>query len=284
MGELVIVHDASYINAQSALVWRETFLRALVQVVLIALITLLIVRWSIAGPIARAAQWMKALRIGRAGGIRAAMPDLDLLRPLAREMETLAESLTAARSAAEKEAQLREAGESVWTPERLSVHVRGKLGNSRLFVVSNREPLQPRSARQYGASHCSGQRTGHRVAARAVRLRRNLGGARQWRRRPGDRGRPRPPACPSSGSQVHAAKSLADERGRRRLLLRFRQRRPVAPLPYRSHAADVSRLRLGALRQGQREVCQSCTGRDGRHRSSRCSWSRTTTLRYCRAW
>ena len=68
------------------------------------------------------------------------MPDLDLLRPLAREMETLAESLTAARSAAEKEAQLREAGESVWTPERLSVHVRGKLGNSRLFVVSNREP------------------------------------------------------------------------------------------------------------------------------------------------
>jgi trehalose 6-phosphate synthase len=141
VGELVIVHDASYINAQSALVWRETFLRALVQVVLIALITLLIVRWSIAGPIARAAQWMKAMRVGRAGGIRAAMPDLDLLRPLAREMETLAESLTAARSAAEKEAQLREAGESVWTPERLSVHVRGKLANSRLFVVSNREPF-----------------------------------------------------------------------------------------------------------------------------------------------
>jgi alpha,alpha-trehalose-phosphate synthase [UDP-forming] len=141
VGELVIVHDASYINAQSALVWRETFLRALVQVVLIALITLLIVRWSIAGPIARAAQWMKALRSGRASGIRTAMPDLDLLRPLAREMETLAESLTAARSAAEKEAQLREAGESIWTSERLSVHVRGKLANSRLFVVSNREPF-----------------------------------------------------------------------------------------------------------------------------------------------
>jgi trehalose 6-phosphate synthase len=139
-GELVIMQDASYINAQTALVWHETFLRSLVQVVLITLITLLIVRWSIAGPIVRAAQWMKALRIGRAGSIRAAMPDLDLLRPLAREMETLADSLTAARSAAEKEAQLREAGESVWTAERLSVHVRSKLANSRLFVVSNREP------------------------------------------------------------------------------------------------------------------------------------------------
>jgi trehalose-6-phosphate synthase len=140
VGELVIVHDANYIDAQTAHVWRETFLRVLVQVVLIALITLLIVRWSIAGPIARAAQWMKALRTGRVGAIRGAMPDLDLLRPLAREMETLAESLRAARSAAEKEAQLREAGESVWTPERLSVHVRAKLGDSRLFVVSNREP------------------------------------------------------------------------------------------------------------------------------------------------
>ena len=64
VGELVIVHDASYIDAQTAHAWRETFWRALVQVVLIALITLLIVRWSIAGPIARAAKWMKALRTG----------------------------------------------------------------------------------------------------------------------------------------------------------------------------------------------------------------------------
>jgi alpha,alpha-trehalose-phosphate synthase [UDP-forming] len=140
VGELIIVHDANYIDAQTAHVWRETFLRVLIQVVLIALITLLIVRWSIAGPIARAAQWMKALRTARVGAVRSAMPDLDLLRPLAREMETLAESLAAARSAVEKEAQLREAGESVWTPERLSVHVRGKLANGRLFVVSNREP------------------------------------------------------------------------------------------------------------------------------------------------
>ena len=140
VGELVIVHDANYIDTQTARVWRESFLRVLLQVVVIALVTLLIVRWSIAGPIARAAQWMKALRTGRVGLVRGAMPDLDLLRPLAREMETLAESLRAARSAAEKEAELREAGESVWTPERLSVHVRAKLGDSRLFVVSNREP------------------------------------------------------------------------------------------------------------------------------------------------
>src|SRR2546425_3600550 len=135
-----MVHDASYIDAQTAHVWREAFLRVLMQVFLIALITLLIVRWSIAGPIARAAQWMRALRTGKSVSSPAGFPDLDLLRPLAREMTTLAESLTAARSAAEREAQLREAAESSWTSERLSVHVRSKLGDSRLFVLSNREP------------------------------------------------------------------------------------------------------------------------------------------------
>ncbi|MBZ5704651.1 MAG: trehalose-6-phosphate synthase [Acidobacteriia bacterium] len=139
VGGLAIVHDASYINLQSARIWRETFLRTLVQVFLIALITLLIVRWSIVGPIAKAAQWMKALRTGK-GSLGTPTPDLDLLRPLAREVETFAASLVAARSAAETEAQLREAAETVWTAERLSVHVRSRLGDSRLVVVSNREP------------------------------------------------------------------------------------------------------------------------------------------------
>ena len=53
VGELVIVHDADYIDAQTAHVWRETFLRVLILVVLIAFVTLVIVRWSIAGPIAQ---------------------------------------------------------------------------------------------------------------------------------------------------------------------------------------------------------------------------------------
>ncbi len=139
VGELAIVHDASYINARSRRVWRDTFLRVLVLVLLITATTLLIVRWSITGPIARAAQWMRALRTNKMSA-RPAMPDLDLFRPLAHEMTTLAASLAAARSAAEKEAQLRHAGDTFWTAERLSVHVRAMLGDSRLFVVANREP------------------------------------------------------------------------------------------------------------------------------------------------
>jgi alpha,alpha-trehalose-phosphate synthase [UDP-forming] len=143
IGCLAIVHDAGYIRDESTRIWRETFLSALAHVFLIVLITLLIVRWSIAGPIARTANWMKALRTGRAGAASARfkLPDMELFRPLAREMATLAESLNTARTAAETEARLRETAESVWTADRLAVHMRDRLQEgSRLFVVSNREP------------------------------------------------------------------------------------------------------------------------------------------------
>jgi trehalose 6-phosphate synthase len=139
IGGLAIVHDAGYIRTETLRLWRETFLRALAHAFLIVLITLLIVRWSMAGPIARTAQWMRGLRTGRMPS-RQDTNDLDLFRPLVREVAAFAESLNQARSAAATEARLREMGESLWTADRLAVHVRKRLDNGRLFVVSNREP------------------------------------------------------------------------------------------------------------------------------------------------
>src|SRR3954467_85239 len=140
LGTLAVVHDAEYIRAQSIRIWRETFLSGLAYVVLIALITLLIVRWSIEGPIARTAHWMRALRTGRMPSSRIGVPDVELFRPLAKEVATFAESLNTARTAAEREARLRAAGQSQWTRERLAAEVRAGLGAGGLFVVSNREP------------------------------------------------------------------------------------------------------------------------------------------------
>ena len=139
VGGLAIVHDVSYIRAQSLLVWRETFFNVLAQVFLIVFITLLIVRWSITGPIARAALWMRALRTGKIS-FRQQPPDLDVFRPLAREVATMAESLTHARNAAENEARLRDTAQSMWTADRLAVQLRTRLDDRHLFVVSNREP------------------------------------------------------------------------------------------------------------------------------------------------
>ncbi len=144
-GTLVIAEDGSYIDRQSARIWRATLQHVLVQVLLIVLITLLIVRWTIVNPLARTAQWVRALRTGKAGQ---RPPDLDHLHPvgtLTAEVTHLARSLTAARTAAREEARLRATAESTWTSERLRVFVENKLGRNRLFVVSNREPYSHQS-------------------------------------------------------------------------------------------------------------------------------------------
>jgi trehalose 6-phosphate synthase len=100
----------------------------------------LIVRWSVEGPIVKAVQWMRELRTGQPHD-RPAFPDEDLLKPLAREVASMARSLVAARAAAEEKTGSYEAPEPLWTPERLRSHVQSKLQDSPLFVVSNREPF-----------------------------------------------------------------------------------------------------------------------------------------------
>ncbi len=139
IGGIVIVYETGYIRAEIFRVWGNVFTRIAGQVLVIVAITLLIVRWSLKGPIARAAEWMKTLRTGKQIE-QPTTKDLDFLMPIAREMAPLAESMQQARAAAEIEARLRNTNESMWTAQRLAEHVRSKLNGSSLFVVSNREP------------------------------------------------------------------------------------------------------------------------------------------------
>ncbi len=138
-GGMIIVYDTGYIRAEIFRVWSRVFIHIAGLVLVIVAITLLIVRWSLAGPIARAAQWMNALRTAR-HSVQVPAQDLDFFQPLAREMAPLAESMRQARAAAEIEARLRNTNESLWTAQRLADHVRTRLDGSNLFVVSNREP------------------------------------------------------------------------------------------------------------------------------------------------
>ena len=139
VGGIIVVHEAAYIRTEIFRIWSRVFVHIAIQVLVIVAITLLIVRWSLAGPIARVAQWMKALRTGR-HVVQPSANDLDFLLPLTREVAPLAHSMQQARAAAEMEARLRNTNESLWTAQRLAEHVRGKLDGSSLFVVSNREP------------------------------------------------------------------------------------------------------------------------------------------------
>ncbi|MBZ5623720.1 MAG: trehalose-6-phosphate synthase [Acidobacteriia bacterium] len=152
IGAIAIFHDVAYISADRAVVWRHALASMAVQTILIICTTLLIVRWSLGGPLRRMVQWLRDQRSGRMPNNRD-VPQEEIFGPLATEVTHLASSLNAARAAAQEEARLREAAESLWTPERLRVSLRSKLNGSRLFVISNREPYE--HVRRGGSIVCS---------------------------------------------------------------------------------------------------------------------------------
>jgi trehalose-6-phosphate synthase len=140
-GELVLFHDATYIEAQSMQIWRSALWHVVAQVFLIILITFFVIRWTIVGPIVKVAKWMKDLGHGKVVPFPFRSAE-SFLGPLSTEAAGLGQKLTVARAAAKEEAQLREEGDSLWTPERLRASVQKRLHGSSLFVVSNREPYE----------------------------------------------------------------------------------------------------------------------------------------------
>lgn len=139
VGALVLFQNASFLDERIGEIWRTNFVRLLLNTLLIVVTTVLVVRWSITGPIAQLAQWMRGLRVGKGTSLNIP-PRGDLLGPLATEVSLLAKSLAAARAAAQAEARLRITAEARWTPERLKEFIRMELRGKSLYVVSNREP------------------------------------------------------------------------------------------------------------------------------------------------
>ena len=142
VGTLVLAHDASYIDNQVSRTLRSSLLTALVQTLFISGLALILVRWTLTGPLTRTATWLRGLRTGQSGQLDPppALPQGELFDQIHREVTHLARDLNAARATAEEEARLRESNVSLWTAERLRVSLANKLQNKPLFVVSNREP------------------------------------------------------------------------------------------------------------------------------------------------
>jgi hypothetical protein len=140
-GSMALVLDASNVSAEGWNLWRRSLWRSMALVILIVAITVGMVRWFLLRPMSHLAERLRRLRIGHFDKTaKSETPELGLLSPLAHEVETMAESLKAARASAVAEARLREAGEHLWTAERLAVYMRNQAGSSQIFVVSNREP------------------------------------------------------------------------------------------------------------------------------------------------
>ena len=192
----------------------------------------------------RLADWLGELR---RGGMSSdlELPEEKAFQPVRREAARLATSLASARAAAEEEARLRESRESIWTPERLRIFVQNKLNGDRLFAVSNREPYE--HVRRNGSIECVVPASGLVTALEPV-LRACDG---TWiaqatgdadRDTVDEHGRVR---VPPDHPQYTLRRVWLTKQEEARLLLRLRERRPVAAVPHRAHAADFSRRTIG---------------------------------------
>jgi trehalose 6-phosphate synthase len=142
IGALTLFHNASYIDVRLEEIWRHNLIRFLILFVLVVAITVIVVRWSITGPIAQLAVWMRDLRTGKTRTAKpAGLPKMDAaLDPLISEASRMAKSLAIARARADKASSLLARTEPPWTADRLRDHMRAELGGKKLYLVSNREP------------------------------------------------------------------------------------------------------------------------------------------------
>jgi trehalose 6-phosphate synthase len=131
--------DARYIEDIIRDIWSSSFFRWFLQAILIAGITLLIIRRNILMPLNKVVDWVKAARFGKVDQLKE-KPALEFLHPLYKEISGIAQAMQEAQAVAREEAQLRTSAESVWTPDRLRVEMKQILESKMMVVVSNREP------------------------------------------------------------------------------------------------------------------------------------------------
>src|SRR5881296_2687184 len=141
VGAIAVLQDASHLERAEWDRWSYNAVRFLVLALVISVIIALIVKFSITRPMAEISQWTRALRSGRPVPPPRNVSDANMFGPLALEVSRLARSMQRAQAAAEQEAALRLAGESIWTEERLKQFVQMQLNGRLLVVVSNREPV-----------------------------------------------------------------------------------------------------------------------------------------------
>jgi alpha,alpha-trehalose-phosphate synthase [UDP-forming] len=138
---LATFNDISYIDVRLKEIWKYNILRFLILAILVVLSTILVVRWSITGPIAKLAEWLRDMRTEKEETIRAVVPVKgDVLSPIISEVTHLAKSLSLARARAEEESRVRLKSEPLWTSQSLKEYMQAELAGKKLFLLSNREP------------------------------------------------------------------------------------------------------------------------------------------------
>jgi trehalose-6-phosphate synthase len=131
LGELVIVHDMSFVERRSADTKKYVYWLFIAIGGVVALITVVVAEISWRGWV----QGMKALLKGEAllrtpEGLKQTAPEL---RPIARDLQALVLDI-------QSERQSRDEGQTTWGPDALRRILRQDLKGDEVLIVSNREP------------------------------------------------------------------------------------------------------------------------------------------------
>ncbi len=140
VGSLGVIHDRSYIVQRVMESWKRMAVTFSILAFILSVTTLLIIRWSITGPIARISEWVKKERLGDTSLRPHQLPEQGDVKKLFFEITRMASSLKAAKLDLVEQTRLNQSGESRWTKERLKDYLRSKLGETPLYVIANREP------------------------------------------------------------------------------------------------------------------------------------------------
>ena len=131
LGELVIVHDMSFVQRRSADTKKYIFYLFAAIATVVALITVVIAEISWRGWVAGLKVLVKGQTLLREPeGLKRTAPEL---RPIARDLQALVLDLEAERNS-------RDEGQTSWGPEALRRILRQDLKGDEVLIVSNREP------------------------------------------------------------------------------------------------------------------------------------------------
>ena len=239
-GDLVLLHDMSFVTRRSEETRRYVFALFVGLGVIVSLLTVVIAQLSWRGW----EQGMRALLRGE-GLLRSAnRPDVPEFRPLARDLRELIRDI-------ESERRPRDEDHFAWSPEALRAVLHHELRGQEVIVVSNREPyIHMRKGDAIEVRRpASGLVTALEPIMRACSGTWIAHGSGSADRDVVDRhNRIEVPPGPTG---LSTAPRVADQRGGGRLLLRLRQRRAVAALSHRARPADVPDVGLDAVRARQ---------------------------------
>jgi trehalose 6-phosphate synthase len=140
VGALGLIHDRSFILTQIRGFWRSSAITFSILAAILSIVSLLVIRWSVTGPIARIALMVqKTLGIDSRVESKEGREHGDIEK-LLFGVSHMAASLKAARFDLVEQSRIINAEGAVWTKERLKDYLKTRLRGKQLYVVSNREP------------------------------------------------------------------------------------------------------------------------------------------------